>query len=329
MFFGKSGGATNDSQGNKIFDFGALTIKKKSGTDGSKVGTNADNVDLGTNTNGDTNGDTKIPGPGDIGYVGDIGQNPDIGPSGYVPLPDPDTFKPNSNTLPDPDIIKIDPVDEKKRRALCNDPNLPKDVVTIMCGPVGLEPNAQKTSVASFSLNAEEQAELDRLSRMFARLAPFLKTESDIASEKSNMEAYQGFTVEATRLARETDIERSTSYYKGPREIINPFLTNKEFGEKIGSQFELELLGHRAEVFRIKIWDLLGIRRDGLFGNKDEKKDKEDDDNSTKFMNNLADILSGKIVNTLDNYIGGTTTCPSGKIESCGSALFEKALKIY
>ncbi len=333
LFMGKKP-ATSNEQGGVFSGFSSLLSRKKTTPSGSQINPDGTPVDIGTDTTiPDTNIDPLNPGnPGNPGTINPGGVDINRpGTPGFNPLPNPGNngtvVNPNDPGETPEDIVKIeDPTDTTKKKP-CG-AGLPKGVLDIICEQGGLTPYGENVNIVNFSLNDEEQAELDRLSRMFARLAPYLKTEADVSREQANQESYETFTVNANRLSRETDIEVKSSGYRGPKEVISPFLTSKEFGSKIGTQAELELLGYSGSDFKIKIWDLLGIRRGTLFGNKDDDKDKEDDANNEGFISNLADLLSGRIVSALDGFIGGPTTCPSGKLISCGSSLFERALKI-
>ncbi|MBP6912849.1 MAG: hypothetical protein KBB86_02860 [Candidatus Pacebacteria bacterium] len=326
LFMGKKPITTTGSGGSTFSGFGNLLSKKKTTPPGSQINPDGTPVDIGA--------DTQIPDSGiDQGDSG----NPGNVNTGTDPI---QSNTPNLNALPSPgtggttvnpngpveipiDITTIDdPKTDPTKKKKCDKNALPKGVLNILCEDAGLMHYGQNVDIVSFSLNNEEQQELDRLSRMFARIAPYLKTETDVLQEQSNQEAYEEFTVTANRLARETDAEVRSSGYRGPKEIQNPFLTSQEFGSKLGYQLNLELLGYPERDFRIRIWDLLGMKLGNLFGNKEDDKDNE-------FREDLANLLSDRIVKTLDNFIGGPTTCPSGSLKNCGSELFEKALDIY
>jgi hypothetical protein len=373
MFLGKKPTQTGESTGGTFSSFSSLLSRKKTIPGGSQINPNGTPVDVGGS-------DTDIPGtkidplnPGNPGNPGGVdpnnpnnpgGVNPndpgnpggvDINQGGFTPLPDPynpgggGIINPNDPNETPEDITKIDPVPDNKKKKPCDKTNLPKGVADIICDQGGLLPNGE-VNIVNFSLNDEEQAELDRLSRMFARLAPYLKTESDIAAEKSNMEAYTNFNTESGRLIHQTNIERLATNYKGPTEIKSPFLNNIEFGSKIADDLKTELFG--TGNLGLNPLNLLGIGRIG--------KDNDDDCGwnelackiSNKlfgtldkdgFFNGLKDEVLNKLVVSIDSFVRrqaeqtlGTANnikddlpC-NGKFETCvGSRIFEKTLDIY
>src|SRR3989338_6115893 len=130
---------------------------------------------------------------------------------------------------------------DPKQKEICKDPDLSAEMRKLLCTDP-YKPGTGDTGIISFTLNDEEQAELDRLNRAFARLAPYLKTEAEIASEQSNYEAYADFTLEAGRLTNETNIEIAGSTYAGQKQRVRPFLTGKEFGDKASEEIDISPL---------------------------------------------------------------------------------------
>ena len=252
MFLGRVAQTPPEQSNNKIFDFGSLTLKKKAPVDGSQVGDDTQSIDINGDGKIDEKDFTGMPtdtsgtgNPGQIGGTGIDGSdlpNFDIGK--LVPLPDPG-INPGS-TIPDinlQDIIDINlPKNtDPKQKEICKDPDLSAEMRKLLCTDP-YKPGTGDTGIISFTLNDEEQAELDRLNRAFARLAPYLKTEAEIASEQSNYEAYADFTLEAGRLTNETNIEIAGSTYAGQKQRVRPFLTGKEFGDKASEEIDISPL---------------------------------------------------------------------------------------
>jgi hypothetical protein len=245
LFMGKKPASTGES-GSMFSGFSSLLSRKKTTPSGSQINPNETPVDIGTDTSiPDQNIDPLNPSnpgtinPGDI----DIGEP---GTPGFNPLPNPrggTVINPGGPTETPEDVTKLDDPTNNNKDKPCDSSKLPGGVAVILCQGGILKPRENTANVVNFSLNDEEQAELDRLSRMFARLAPYLKTEADVSREQTNQETYEDFTIDANRYSRETTAQINSSSYLGPKETSLPFLTDDEFGSKIGKQFKLELLG--------------------------------------------------------------------------------------
>lgn len=337
IFMGNRGNVTTETSGNKIFNFGSLLTKKKTSIDGSKTQTGENPIDIGGDTNPDP---TTLPGDTPITNLPDTNQNPDQIPSpNLYPLPDPGVL-PNSDVKYNPDdnpidITKFTPTTPTEKKKLCDQKNLPKDYLDIICAPGGvgttLDPGSQTR--ATFTLNDAEQAELDRLNRMFARLAPYLKTEADIAREKSNAESYEDFNNTAIKLSRETDIEVASSSYKGPKNVKSPFLTDDEFEISVAAELKKEVFGTNNLIFAPL--GFAGIAAGKLF---DILSDSDKTDLASKVGNQILERLATTIDTFVTEQLKKTTgitinkdSLPcKGSFENCrGSAIFEKTLDIY
>lgn len=351
MFLGNKGTTPTNTADTKVFNFGALIARKKTGVDGSKIGNNADTVNIGINTSDASlpDGATRLP-DGRILLANGVILNPDgtpINPNdGYigtlptdtlVPLPDPNIILPDPNIiLPDPNIILPDPnTNPSTKNSPCGTNTYSKEVLNIICGNPGFEANEQKPN--KFSLTDEEQAELDRLGRAFARIAPYLKTEADVAQEKSNEEAYRATISENTKLAEKTRLEILSPNYKGPLELKPPFLTKMEFKVKITDGMLLELFGYtngRLVPFTFDILTFFGIefgpggdliKTTGKvisWGKEKIQKVTGDAettaaDASDQLVNTVGALISSKVIEALLEFIASSFEDTVGSVGDC------------
>lgn len=330
MFWSRN--RTDDGTGTSknLLNFGNLISKKKPAKDGSEINTPADGITLPG-----TEGTTGTPS-GNIPGGTTIPNTPNL-----TPLPGPGNSGSNYNPT-NPIIITDVPIPKDPLN-----PCVPTK--TKPCPGDGPGPNV---TVINFSLNDEEQAELDRLNRMFARLAPYLKTEADIAREQSNQEAYEDFVVEANRLSRETDITVARTSYKGPREVKRPFLTSIEFGAVLQDQLILEVVGYSGGYYSLSILDLIGLTgftsgvtngiNNGLNGignllniNIGNLNTPQANGNQLEFTNKLGEKISKEIVVAVNRFVEKTTNnkltgpCKKGDtVSGCSFLLFEVTLDI-
>ncbi len=375
---GKKSPTTSES-GDTFSGFSSLLSRKKVAPTGTQIGQNTVPVELGgedTNSSGNNSGLTNpiIPGQNNPNGI-PINQNelgstyPSSSPGGFTPLPDPSN--PGGIVPPDPvtpkntDVIIDQPVTPTGKDNPCDTTKLPKNVASALCRQGDI---TRDEVVAVFSLNDAEQAELDRLNRMFARLAPYLKTESDVLTEQSNQEAHEDFTINANRMARETDAERLGIYYTGPYEIVRPFLKPTEFGNDVIDDITTEIIGKNNFEFNLlklaglnvdalgniknsvdsgidnakqgvgKVLEKIGIKNDKV--NNFLEKDTEAPSIPSEIIKNtvwprIQDAIENFTQKKISDKLGGKDCQLKKESKSiatndeCGFSLFEETLKIY
>lgn len=341
LFMGKKPTTSNESGG--VFSgFSSLLSRKKTTPGGSQINPDGTPVDIGADTDiPDTDIDTLNPGnPGTVN-PGGVGVS-EPGTPGFNPLPSPGNngtvINPNDPEETPEDITKIDDPTDTTKKKPCG-AGLPKGVLDIICEQGGLTPYGQNVNVVGFSLNDEEQAELDRLSRMFARLAPYLKTEADVAREQSNQESYEAVDLKNNSLARGMDIDRKRPGYAGPVEVVRPFL-GTSFMARMQDSVLTYVRGY--DEYQISLTDGDGIIGKALNNLMDGLK-AAGDRVGTTLMNKLIEFIRLKASETILTpgvtpsnealrkcQISRDSGSGSMKMnETCGFDLFEKTLNIY
>lgn len=263
-----SGQQTTDGSQKSLF-FGSLRPKQKAEKQGSVTNKDSSSVDLGSqNTETQTETGSGQVGSGEI-PSGNLGSG-----SGYfTSLPNPSGIGSGGGLgsggsgggLGENEVILpgggsgsgTGSGGANKKTSICDDPNTPFDIKIQACPNIilaNIEP-------VKFVLTEEEQAELDRLNRSFARLAVYLKTSGDLEDLQSNQDAYQKTASDYAKLAKEMDLEVNSSSYSGPRQRGRSFigiLADKDLKKLLSTIGISERLGKAVDQL-FEDEDALGI----------------------------------------------------------------------
>lgn len=334
----KTTSTSGDFQTKSSFSFANLLLRKKAGPTGSQIDTGSQGTDLGGQTGTDASGDTTLPGS-------NTDTNTDFTTEYLTSLPDPSIFTSGTGTNINPGgtgttggggvvlpggggggggTNKNDP---------CVGTILSQKVRIQLCG-AGPNPNVNLgISAIPFTLNDEEQAELDRLSRAFARLAPYLKTDGDVSAEQANNEAYNDFVTEANGLVKKTDEEMLSSTYKGPKVATRhrPFIEGSMF--KPGTMLSQEVFGIQRSV-KVSLFKLIfpnGIQILGQDVGGGDGENFAKDAVSSGLAGVIGPLVEDKLNDILVSFVAssrGQKLDKCNNLDRCDYNIFEEVLNI-
>lgn len=147
------------------------------------------------------------------------------------------------------------------RNPACDNPALSSALRTQLCPDEIGTPN-MNFELTRFVLNEEEQAELDRLTRNFARLAVYLRSAGDIEDLQSSQTTYNQIAIRYNRLAKDTEVEVNKDTYTGSRIRERSFLSERQnngLGLRIVSYIPLVAIPYTKTTFE-EILKQLGAR---------------------------------------------------------------------